>query len=129
MTAALDTNDLSDENEKELNFIPLGFGLVHWVILNVPVRDVIYMVLFLFSIYFPYSTKIQKILLLLSSFSAFVTILLIIDQYTKEKYNKILEKIDILEFVDKRPFKESSLTVRRKSFGAYVAQSVFKNYF
>lgn len=50
-------------------------------------------------------------------FLAFVTILLIIDQYTKEKYNKILEKIDILEFVDKRPFKESSLTVRRKYLG------------
>lgn len=81
--------------------------MVHWVILNFPIWEVMYYVaLLLVTVYFPYTTKVQKMLLLLASFSASLTIVFsILGAYSKikEKTDMDSEKMLIPESIDADP--------------------------
>lgn len=66
--------------------------MVHWVILNFPIWEVMYDVaLLLVTVYFPYTTKVQKMLLLLASFSGSLGIVFSI----LGAYSKIKEETDL----------------------------------
>lgn len=92
--------------------------MVHWIIINFPVKEFIHASApLVVCILFPYTTKIQWLLILFASFSGCISLLLrVIEAYKKviRVYNKKLEKIVIPEFINKRPFKESDLTKRQE---------------
>lgn len=92
--------------------------IMNWIILNFPVKEFIHASApLVVCILFPYTTKIQWLLILFASFSGCISLVLtVIEAYEKviRVYNKTLEKIVIPEFINKRPFKESDLTKRQE---------------
>lgn len=92
--------------------------IMNWIILNFPVKEFIHASApLVVCILFPYTTRIQWLLILFASFSGCISLVLtVIEAYEKviRVYNKTLEKIVIPEFINKRPFKESDLTKRQE---------------
>lgn len=88
--------------------------MVHWVILNFPIWEVMYDVaLLLVTVYFPCTTKVQKMLLLLACFSASLRIVFsILGAYSKikEKTDLDLKKMLIPESIDADPSRNKSKT-------------------
>jgi len=92
--------------------------MVHWMILNFPVKESIFhAALIVACIFFPCESRVQRILMLLALLGCIVAFVsgLSIDYEKVTREYKTLKKIVLPEFIESRPFKESDLARKQET--------------